>query len=193
MPFLVRAINREYWPEPDERDIKARVLELNSDALNDFFKTSDNKMSFWYAEDNTDVDEAILAYLGSMDKWVVMEKRGEFERQEFILLPEDKIPSGIEIQKNPNHTYIKDYEIRHRDLANLNVRLINELAALFIKTLDNNNGMKAVSKTHIKSMFIKAVKENKITSSNIPKSDNGALRKYISAIEEEIESTKKAM
>ena len=41
MPYLVRAINRENWPEPEDN---ATVHDLDADALNDL-KTSDNALS----------------------------------------------------------------------------------------------------------------------------------------------------
>ena len=46
MPFFLRAINRENWPEPED---DATVYDLDADALNDL-KTQENTMSVWCAD-----------------------------------------------------------------------------------------------------------------------------------------------
>ena len=76
MPYFLRAINRENWPEPEEN---ASVHDLDADALNDL-KTQDNTLSVWYAEDDEELKAAIVAYLASMDRWV------ELEEVDFIAL-----------------------------------------------------------------------------------------------------------
>lgn len=70
MAYYLRAINRENWPEPED---KATIYDLDADALNDL-KTQNNSLSVWYAENEYDVNNAILAYLASMDKWVELAK-----------------------------------------------------------------------------------------------------------------------
>lgn len=176
MPYLVRAINRENWPEPDEN---VQVCELDADALNDL-KTTENKLSTWYAEDEKDIDDAILAYLGSMDKWVKQEEK------EFIFIDtKDIIINNIKIIDEPNDTYIKDHEELHRDLACLQLMDIENLCGEFIQVLNCGN-LVVKTKQEIRELFKKAVKSDLICSETIDKTKHGTLRKYVKDIEREI-------
>ena len=106
MSFLIRAINRENWPEPEEGDMAFRIRILRADALNDL-KTQDDTLSAWYARDDSDIGEAILAYLGSLDRWIVQAKRG-METQDFIVLDERDVPKGIRLRQTGNLPISKD-------------------------------------------------------------------------------------
>lgn len=180
MPYLVRAINRENWPEPNE---DFQVCELDADALNDL-KTTENKLSTWYAEDEKDIDAAILAYLGSMDKWVKQEEK------EFIFIDtKDITVNNIKIVVEPNDTYIKDHEELHRDLACLQLMDIENLCGEFIQVLNNGN-LVVKTKQEIRELFKEAVKSELICSKVINKDKHGALKKYIKGIEAEIAAEK---
>lgn len=179
MAYLVRAINRENWPEPEDN---IQICDLDADALNDL-KTSENKLSTWYAEDETKIKEAILAYLGTMDKWV---KR---DMQEFIVINIDDITkAAITVIAEPNKTYIKDYDILHRDLAQLKYLDVEHLAGIFMNTLKFGE-LHVLSSQDIRKLFISAVKRGLISSSTNFENNHKKFKNYIKEIEDELAGT----
>lgn len=176
MPFFLRAINRENWPEPEDN---ATAHDLDADALNDL-KTQDNTLSVWYAESEADLRSAIVAYLGSMDKWV------ELEVVEFIAIDTQEIENvGIKYNQEPNFTYIKGYEEKHRDLAELKYDSIEKLADIVIKSINEGNEY-LLDQGEIKELFAEVVQAGKLTSSAIDKGRHNKLRKLIIQIENDL-------
>lgn len=176
MPYFLRAINRENWPEPEEN---ASVHDLDADALNDL-KTQDNTLSVWYAEDDEELKAAIVAYLASMDRWV------ELEEVDFIALDTKDIQdAGIQLENNPNFTYVHDYESMHRDLASLKYDSIEKLADTVIKSIKAGQDY-IVDRGRIRELFTEVVQAGKLHSSDIDKSRHKKLQRLIIEIENEI-------
>lgn len=176
MPYYVRAINRENWPEPEENE---KVFDLHADVLNDLH-TSNNMMSVWYAENEEEIPEAELAYLASMDKWV------KEEEIEFIVIDKETVDEkGIEVIPSLNFTYVSSYAEKHRDFYNLTFGSIETIAEIVMISI-NKRMDRIVTQTEIRDLFANAVKRGLINSSIISKEKHGALRKYLKKIEEEI-------
>lgn len=177
MPYFLRAINRENWPEPEEN---VTAHDLDADALNDL-KTQDNTLSVWYAEDDEELRKAIVAYLASMDKWV------ELEEVDFVEIDaEDVKAAGIQLEKTPNFTYIHDYENMHRDLASLKYDSIEQLADIVIKSINNGKDL-VVDKGMIIKLFTEVVKAGKLKSSDIDKGRHKKLQRLIIEIENKVD------
>jgi hypothetical protein len=176
MPYLIRAINRENWPEPDEL---TDIGDLIADALNDI-TTTDNKLSVWYADNQDDIYNALIAYLGTMDKWVTNDSI------DYVAIDMNDIKEiGLPILEEKNTTYISGEDIRHRDIAELNYTSIENISKIIIKCI--NEGRDYIADTGvIKELFIKAVKENKISRDVIDKSRHKKLFNYIKDIEEKL-------
>lgn len=180
MPYLLRAINRENWPEPEE---DASVKDLDADALNDL-KTQDNTLSMWYADSEDELRTAIVAYLASMDKWV------ELESIDFIIVDLLDVKNlGINIVNEPNFTYIKEYKEKHRDLADLKYDSIEQIADVIIKSI-NEGKDRIVDRGEIRSLFEEVVRTGKLKSEDIDKSRHKKLRRLISEIEVDITKEK---
>ena len=178
MPYYVRAINRENWPEPDDN---ANVHDLCADALNDL-KTSENVLSVWYAESKEELNDALLAYLASMDKWI------SYEEVEYIAISDEDIrESGIEVKDEPNPTYITDYEYKHRELTGLNYDRIEQIAGIMIKSIDKRQDY-VVSTSDIRLLFKKVIQDGLINSEKIDKKNHGKFRRYIKEIESEFQT-----
>lgn len=177
MPFFLRAINRENWPEPEEH---ATVYDLDADALNDL-KTQENTMSVWCAETEEDLRVAIVAYLASMDKWV------ELEAVEFIAINSKDVEDvGIKYDRVPNFTYISEYQTKHRDLIELKYDSIEKLADIVIKSINEGRDY-VIDKGQIRELFTEVVKAGKLHSDNIEKSRHKKLKRLIIEIENEME------
>lgn len=177
MPFFLRAINRENWPEPEEH---ATIHDLDADALNDL-KTQENTMSVWYAENEEDLHSAIVAYLASMDKWV------ELEAVEFIAINlKDVEAAGIKCDKIPNFTYISEYQTKHRDLIELKYDSIEKLADIVIKSIGEGRDY-IIDKGQIRELFAEVVQAGKLHSDDIEKSRHKKLKRLIIEIEKEME------
>jgi hypothetical protein len=177
MPYYLRAINRENWPEPED---DASAHDLDADALNDL-KTQDNALSVWYAENEDELRKAIVAYLASMDKWV------ELEEVDFIAIDIKDIETAkIEFDATPNFTYIQDYQDLHRDLTKLKYDSIEKLANIVIKSIQKGQDY-IVDRGMIKDLFTEVVKLGKLQSENIDKSRHKKLQRLIIEIEKEME------
>lgn len=177
MPYYLRAINRENWPEPED---DASAHDLDADALNDL-KTQDNALSVWYAENEDELRKAIVAYLASMDKWV------ELEEVDFIAIDIKDIETAkIEFDATPNFTYIQDYQDLHRDLTKLKYDSIEKLANIVIKSIQKGQDY-IVDRGMIKDLFTEVVKLGKLQSEKIDKSRHKKLQRLIIDIEKEME------
>ena len=176
MTFYIRAIHREYWPEPNElSDIK----ELDSDAFSDL-NTKDNKLSFWCADDTNQIDEAIVAYLASMDKWMALDEA------EFIAIDSSIIqPCNFIICNQPNFTYINAYKSKHVDFCDLNLDSLETLSKKIIDSLDKYFILK--DQNEIKEMFLNVLKKGLLKSENISKENHGKFKKYIKQLEDSLE------
>lgn len=175
MAYLVRAINRENWPEPDELD---EINDLQSDALNDL-KTTENTISVWLANDVDDINNALIAYLGSLDKKVK-------DPVDVVFIDEkDLAEAGLDIRKEPNFTNIKGFNEKHRDITNLDYKSIGILANVIIKSFEKENS-KIYSDVEIRELFINSIRDQLISSNDIDKSRYGSLKKYIVELEREI-------
>lgn len=180
MPYLLRAINRENWPEPDD---EASVKDLDADALNDL-KTQDNTLSMWYADSKEELGIAIVAYLASMDKWV------ELESIDFIVVDLFDIKNlGINVIEVPNFTYIEEYKEKHRDLAELKYDSIEQIADVIIKSLNERNE-KILDKGEIRNLFEEVVRAGKLRSCDIQKGNHKKLKRLLIEIEEELDKNK---
>lgn len=177
MPYYVRAINRENWPEPEDG---ATVHDLDADALNDV-KTSENALSVWYADSDSEINDAAIAYLGSMDKWV------RDEEVDFVAIDTSFIEEAtINVFENPNETYVSTYETKHRDLCGLKYGDIEAIAGIVIKAISERKDF-ILTATEIRALFKDVVSKGLLKSDSIDKQRHGRFRTYIKGIEEELQ------
>ena len=163
MPYFVRAINRENWPEPEEN---ATVHDLDADALNDI-KTGENTLSVWYAESEEDIKDAAVAYLGSMDKWI------KSDEVEFIAIDTKYIAEAtIEIFETPNPTYVSSYETKHRDLCGLKY--------------DDIEAVAGITAQEIRDLFKEVIAKGLLTSDRVDRDRHSHFRKYVQQLEKEL-------
>ena len=176
MPYLVRAINRENWPEPEDN---ATVHDLDADALNDL-KTGDNALSVWYAESEEEIKDAAVAYLGSMDKWI------RSEEVEFIAIDTKYIEEAtIETFETPNSTYVSSYETKHRDLCGLKYDDIEAVAGIVIKSINSGNDF-FLTASEIRELFKEVIGKGLLSSEVVDKNKHSHFRKYVQQLEAEI-------
>ncbi len=176
MPYYVRAINRENWPEPED---SATVQDLDADALNDV-KTCENSLSVWYADSDKDITDAAIAYLGSMDKWI------RDDEVEFVAIDTSFIEEAtIDVFETPNETYVSTYETKHRDLCGLNYRDIEAIAGIIIKAICQRKDF-ILTSPQIRDLFKDVVSKGLLKSESIDKGRHGKFRTYIKNIEDEL-------
>ncbi len=176
MPYFVRAINRENWPEPEEN---ATVHDLDADALNDI-KTGENTLSVWYAESEEDIKDAAVAYLGSMDKWI------KSDEVEFIAIDTKYIAEAtIEIFETPNPTYVSSYETKHRDLCGLKYDDIEAVAGIVIMSINNGKDFMLTAQ-EIRDLFKEVIAKGLLTSDRVDRDRHSHFRKYVQQLEKEL-------
>ena len=176
MPFLVRTINRENWPEPNEI---SDISKLSADALKDL-NTTNNELSVWEVDSEDDVWKGVLAYIASRNSKVT-------DDVDIVVIKEDDLKDkklSVTYHKNP--TNFMGMEDKHKDILELDYKSMGNLASVIIKALDEEKD-RICSKIEVDEWFKKAIQEGYISSSKIDKDRFGALRKYVITIEDQLD------
>ena len=176
MAYYVRAINTEFWPDQFEYE---NITDLSADVLSDLH-TEGQDLSFWWAETEEAIDDAVLAYLGSVDRWT---SHGVTDGQDFVAINAEFVDAAnIEAIQEDNFTEINGYEKKHYNFKNLTVGSLETVVSLVIKAMSDNKEINYDSQ-QIEKLFRKALAENLISKASIDKTNHGSLLKYIKAIE----------
>lgn len=155
MPLLVRKINRAKWPaEPGElKD------DLPADAITNCLQTKYNTLSTWEIEDYSAVEEAGLALIAGAD---------HLDTIDVVFIDKNEVVGkGIVLKDTKGFTPIEDLVDKHKDLSELSYKTLGEFA-LLIASCFRRDQTKRFTRTELKKLIIKAVKDGRLGIEQIP-------------------------
>ena len=149
MPLLVRKINLTSWALDSN---VLEVEEMSADSITSL-QTTANKLSTWEIESEDKVGEVVLALTSGFKSpatvhvtWV--DKQLVFDE-------------GFEVADDKGNSKVNDLNHCHRNIINLNYRLIGRLASLFAESLRNNQ-FKTFSRIDVLDILISAIKKDRL-------------------------------
>ena len=144
MPLYVRKIELGKWKQND-------VLEgedVSADAITNCLKTRNNTLSMWHIDEETQLDEAVLAivsvceHLETID--VIAIDKTDLERHDLCVSP------------TRGRTAYQAFANRHRDIAELSYRSLGTMAQLVVNSLRDKMNRR-YTRGRLKSLIAEAI------------------------------------
>lgn len=150
MAFLVRRIARAKWPEEI-----CEICDLDGDAISDL-RTTDNTLSLWYIDDESQLEKAALALAASS-------KSEKIDSFSVVWMPvEDVAEKGLSIVETDGDTVVSDLIKSHRDLSDVTYSRIGDTAEIILKELISNKHVRRFTRSEIKKVLIDAYNSQRL-------------------------------
>jgi len=164
MSLLVRKIQRSKWGDCAENS----DVPVNADALTNCLKTTGDTLSVWFAQDDSDLDSAKIALIGTMSK---------LEKIDIIVLDESELAANdVVLAETPGITLAKPLVDRHRDLARLSVIEMMKVSSIIQRKLVEGE-TERIGKPELLRLFKKAIDNGLIVKSELSDDLQKALNK----------------
>lgn len=122
MPFLVRKIERGKWMQTDI----CNGEDVSADAITNCMKTTKNALSTWYIENETQIDEAVLAIVSNQE---------HLDSIDVVLLSQERLLGmDISIEVIAGITPILSLVDSHRNVVDLKYKSIGKLAGYIVES-----------------------------------------------------------
>lgn len=156
MSFLVRKFQRQKWPNDPDRC----VFDIASDVLTESLKTKGNTLSLWEVDSLDQLDNAILALVGSMQNLATMD----------IMIIEKEIIErlGIQIEECDGVTSIESLKHTHRNLIDLNYFSIGLIAEVILRRITSDTYCRRITEKKLKDKVRLAIDDGKILLEQLP-------------------------
>jgi hypothetical protein len=149
MSFLVRKINKAKWYQINVSE----NTDASADAITNDLKTSNNSLSVWQINDETELTEAILAIVANLD---------HLETIDVVLFSSGLIEElKLETLASPGLTPVEDLKNKHIDITNLTYSKLGLISKAIISDLRDSKTHR-FTKVQLKGILTKAVDENRI-------------------------------
>jgi hypothetical protein len=148
--MLIRKIDKGKWISQDT------VIEPPSaDALTKDLPTKRNTLSVWYIDNETELEEAVLAIISGQPH--------SLETIDIVILEDTYlINNNINIEKTNGETPVVDLKERHRDLSSLNCWTLVKIAEYIAENIKNNN-IRRYRKADLRRIIKNAVSEERLS------------------------------
>ncbi|KAA6326225.1 hypothetical protein EZS27_024645 [termite gut metagenome] len=155
MSILVRRISRAKWDNAVKDD--DGLFDVDADAITNCLKTTDNTLSVWEIDDESKLDEAILALTTG-------KKQEQFSKIDFVLIDENMLKDkGLLLVNSDGDTVINFLIKKHRNISSLSYKKLGIMKDIILYCINNEK-----HKFKTKREIIQIVKEA---------IDSGALQK----------------
>ena len=156
MPKVVRKIDHGKW-------MQRRILEgetPSADAITNCLKTTNNTLSLWAIDDDSEMDEAVLA-IGS--------QFNDLDAIDIVTIDTSSITRrGLSTNQCPGLTPYKRFEDRHLDVVGLDYASLGLMADVIIDSL-RQGSLKRIMREELKAIISKGVEEGKIEWADLKK------------------------
>lgn len=149
MPLLVRRINRAKW-EPINIEDKE---DVSADAITNCLKTSNNDLSVWEIENESEIENAILAL-------VTGKSQEKLSTLHYVILnKEDILKNGLELNSTSGDTVVEILKNTHKDISNLTYKKLGIVKTLILESINSEH---FTTKKQLKVIIKKALQEGKV-------------------------------
>lgn len=155
MTLLVRKINKAKWcveslGSPDQ---------IKADAVTNCIRTKGDTLSFWAVEDESKLDEAVLAIAASNDS---------LDTFDVVVIPINVFQdNGFTIAETPGRTRCADLVGCHRDLAQLTLAHLNVLSTHISEHVFHSKSRR-YRLSQLKELIKKAIADGRIDVADLP-------------------------
>ncbi|MEK7395812.1 MAG: hypothetical protein AAB116_02635 [Candidatus Poribacteria bacterium] len=152
MSIFVRKIDKAKWLQTDLH----QNIDYSADAITSCLRTTQNTLSVWEVESETDIDEAVLAIISGP-------KYGHpFETIDIVLMSPNYLKEqGINCRRTNGSTLVDDLVEKHIDISNLTYKSLGMVAYHIVEKIKDE---KVVRRTKAKLMEIlnQAISRNRL-------------------------------
>ena len=162
MPLLVRKIDYPRW----DHDVLSGPLmsDISADAITDL-KTKSNTLSVWYAASDDEVEEAVLAIVGTLT---------QLDAIDLIPLEQSALQAaGLELQEDTGRTWVKSMEKRHRNIVKLTYGSLGTIAGIVvdrIREYTEKDKRIRITVSEVRDILKKAISEKRLDLNDLPDS-----------------------
>ena len=134
MAYLVRKININQWPD-GENSFFVSKEELNADAVTSDLRTTNNTLSWWRIDDETELEQNNIR---------------------IIALSFEELEANFCLKNTPNQgdTAVKEFKQRHYDMCNMNYGLLGKIS-YFIAKETSQTKKNMILKINVKAAIAK--------------------------------------
>ncbi len=147
MAYLVRKININQWPD-GENSFFVSKEELNADAVTSDLRTTNNTLSWWRIDDETELESAGISIVSKLNS-----KQNNIR---IIALSFEELEANFCLKNTPNQgdTAVKEFKQRHYDMCNMNYGLLGKIS-YFIAKETSQTKKNMILKINVKAAIAK--------------------------------------
>jgi hypothetical protein len=146
MPLLVRRINRAKWEQIKSEDYE----DVSADAITNCLKTSNNELSVWKINNETELENAILALITGKSQEKLSTLHYVILNEEFVL------QNGLELKNTSGDTAVETLKNTHSDISNLTYKKLGIVKTLILESIKSEQ-CSFFSKKQLKEIIQKAL------------------------------------
>lgn len=149
MAFFVRKIEQSKWQQNKICD----GADVSADAITSCMRTTSNSLSIWHIEDDTQVNDAVLA---------IISKHQHLDAIDVVLVCKEDI-SALDLQmiSSPGDTPVEALVNNHFDLVNLNYSSLGKFAKCIVDSFKKNR-VRRFSKATLKEILQTAIDSDRL-------------------------------
>jgi hypothetical protein len=149
MSFLVRKINQAKWYQINV----ASSDDASADAITNDLKTTNNSLSVWQINSESELTEAILAIAAKLE---------HLETIDVVLFSSDLLNEmKLETVNSPGITPVVDLQDKHVDITNLNHSKLGLISKAIIAALKGSKTHR-FTKVQLKLILKKAIDDDRV-------------------------------
>lgn len=144
-----------------EQDKDKKVKDISSDIITNCLKTSQETLSIWYAENDDEIDKAIIALSANRDF---------INKLDYIILEDDDIKKyNLEINKSEGNSPYIEFNENHYDIVNINYSILGNVAEMILQKIKSGEKINRISEANIKAKLKKAMEKNILNKQQMSK------------------------
>jgi len=149
MSLLVRKIDKAKWLQNDIKNGE----DISADAITNCMKTSKNTLSAWQIDNDTEIDDAVLAIVSSHQ---------HLDTIDVVYISKDRLDEdGLNMQRTLGRTPVRDLINNHIDIVNLTYKTLGDVAYNIVEAFCEQN-VKRYTRGSLKKLLKKAIDSGRV-------------------------------
>ncbi|MBR3133089.1 MAG: hypothetical protein IKG42_03340 [Clostridia bacterium] len=171
MCSYVRVIKRSKWP--DEEKIKAGIdinnLQARTIVQEMSMKGEESSLSIWKLNNEKDIALALVST-----------NKRNLEKITILKIEENLLTeNGLNISQENGCSVVEELNTCHYDIINMNYKNLGDFAKVIIKSLENEENVKTISKKNLAIYINDAINSNKIDIASLDEQLVNEIKKLI--------------
>lgn len=169
MSLLVRRIARAKWDSFDtkietKKSLKSLLVkvgiikpfaDVSADAITNCLKTNDNTLSVWEIEDETEINDAILAL-------VTGKKQEKFSTIHYVIIDKNTLNNnGLTAVDFDGDTVVEDLVKKHKNISNLSYSSLGLMKNIILDCISSNK-VNTITRAQQKELVVSAIENGRL-------------------------------